>query len=784
MSTTDPIKVLVVDDLPDKRLVYKTILEEPGQEIIAVESGSEALRRLLQDDFAVILMDVNMPIMDGFETAALIRARRRCAHTPIIFVTSHTDEVHALRGYATGGVDYVLTPVVPEILRTKVRVFVDLFRKTQLVRSQAEALRELQARQHQRELRETNERLDLALESGRMGAFEWDLGPRLANWTPMLETIFGFAPGQFTGLAADLRQRIHAEDRERVVGTLVRAAQGGQPFRIEHRIVRAGSEVAWVELRGKVFLPEASPGEPASGPRISGVCMDITDRKSAEADKWHLAAIVESSQDAIISKNLDGVIQSWNVGAERLFGYSAAEAIGKSVTMLIPKDRLAEEEWIRDHLRRGERVPTLETVRLTRWGRSIDVSLTISPIYDASGRVIGASKMARDITERRRVEAELARHRAHLEELVRERTAELQASHERLRLADRLASIGTLAAGLGHDMGNLLLPMQMRLGALERIELPAEARDDIAAIREACEYLKRLNRGLRLFALSPEDAHSSGERTDLASWWLEVGPFLRNALPRSIRFDGAITDDLPLVGISPHMLTQAVFNLVQNAGDAMRDLAEGRVTLRADRGPGPDSVTLQITDTGPGMSDEVRARCMEPFYTTKTRSISTGLGLALVRGAVHKAGGTIHVDSRQGAGTTFSLTFPVVHPPDAPAAGGAARSELAACVSLRDPRLAAYVASLLRSHQFNVVTGPWSDSSTVSLVVADDAASRLQELRTFLDADASRAALTIGAAIADEAPARLVALGANPTAVQIRAGLARLVSPIPENAIS
>lgn len=138
MDRYENINILVVDDLPDKLLVYRTILEELGVNIVTARSGPEALRLVLQHEFAVILLDVNMPDMDGFETAALIHGRKRSAHTPIIFVTAYMDEFHTAQGYAQGAVDYILTPVVPEILRTKVKVFVDLFRMTQQVRKQAE----------------------------------------------------------------------------------------------------------------------------------------------------------------------------------------------------------------------------------------------------------------------------------------------------------------------------------------------------------------------------------------------------------------------------------------------------------------------------------------------------------------------------------------------------------------------------------------------------------------------------------------------------------------------
>jgi signal transduction histidine kinase len=138
MSSADKINILVVDDLPDKLLAFSSILEELGQNVVTARSGEEALRRVLELDFAVILLDVNMPGMDGFETATLIRRRKKSAHTPIIFITAFADEMHAARGYSLGAVDYILAPVVPETLRTKVKVFVELFRMAQQVRRQAD----------------------------------------------------------------------------------------------------------------------------------------------------------------------------------------------------------------------------------------------------------------------------------------------------------------------------------------------------------------------------------------------------------------------------------------------------------------------------------------------------------------------------------------------------------------------------------------------------------------------------------------------------------------------
>ena len=167
MAHSGRVKILIVDDLPDKQLVYRAILEELGQELVLVRSGEEALKEVLQHEFAVILLDVNMPGMDGFETAHLIRRRKKSAHTPIIFVTAFNDEVRMTEGYAHGAVDFISTPVVPTILRAKVRVFVELFRMTQQVREQAEQEIALAAERSQRAAaEEANRRLSFLVRAG------------------------------------------------------------------------------------------------------------------------------------------------------------------------------------------------------------------------------------------------------------------------------------------------------------------------------------------------------------------------------------------------------------------------------------------------------------------------------------------------------------------------------------------------------------------------------------------------------------------------------------------
>ena len=182
MQATAPVKILVVDDAPDKVLGLEVILESLGQTIVKAYSGREALRCLLKDDFAVILLDVNMPEMDGFETAALIRQRKRSEQTPIIFVTALADDRHITKGYSLGAVDYITTPVDADVLRTKVGVFVELFQKTESIRQQADHLIQLAREQAARQVAEDAMRRSLLLaEASRSLSRSLDYNATLAN---------------------------------------------------------------------------------------------------------------------------------------------------------------------------------------------------------------------------------------------------------------------------------------------------------------------------------------------------------------------------------------------------------------------------------------------------------------------------------------------------------------------------------------------------------------------------------------------------------------------------
>jgi two-component system, cell cycle sensor histidine kinase and response regulator CckA len=371
-----------------------------------------------------------------------------------------------------------------------------------------------------------------------------------------------------------------------------------------------------------------------------------------------LAAIVESSGDAILSKTLEGVITSWNAGAAHMYGYAPDEMVGHNISELIPPDRAGELEAILDRLRRGEQVEHFETKRRRKDGSLIDVSVCISPVRDSSGAVVEASTVARDVTDRNRIDAERL-------ELVR-----------KLHQSERLDTLGRLAAGIAHDFNNLLSAIMNYAGFVAdgTAGLP-EVRHDAEQIQAAARRAAELTRQLLIFARQEE---TQPEMLDLSAIITGLRDLVCTSIGAGIELRVAPAADLGTVMADRGQMERVVLNLAVNARDAMPKggtltIATGVTELggeyaRLYPGARPGRYAeLTVSDTGTGIPADVAARMFEPFYTTKRAGEGTGLGLSTVYGIVTRAGGTIGVDSAEGAGTTFRVYLPCTGAPGAPA---------------------------------------------------------------------------------------------------------------------
>jgi len=278
----------------------------------------------------------------------------------------------------------------------------------------------------------------------------------------------------------------------------------------------------------------------------------------------------------------------------------------------------------------------------------------------------------------------------------------------RVREADRMASIGTLAAGLGHDMNNVLLPVRARLNALRAAgaagRIPAAERKHLEDIRKSVAYLQQLADGLHFLAMDPEKQASEGGVTDLRVWWTQAGPLISKAAPKHVKVSASIPAGLPEIRVPAHGLTQAVLNLVVNAGDAIppertRPVGRLRISAEAVSVQGTHAtVRLSVADNGNGMTEEVKRRAFELFFTTKPRGLGTGLGLALVRKVTEQAGGTVEVKSQLGKGTTMTMILPV-----ASDARQRSTSEVGAVLLLNDGRAEGLLRHFLVAARVKIV---------------------------------------------------------------------------------
>jgi signal transduction histidine kinase/PleD family two-component response regulator len=572
MSEHEKVNILMVDDQPAKLLSYEVILSELGENLLKASSGREALEHLLKTDIAIVLMDVSMPELDGFELAALIREHPRYQQTAIIFVSAvHLTDLDQLRGYAQGGVDYIAVPVIPEVLRAKVRVFADLYRKTQQL-----------------------ERLNLELEQG------------VAERTVALQQAYA-TEQRFQERTALLE----------VMQDITRAANESATSTeaLQYAINRLCTYLGWPV--GHVYL---------------AVTSGVT--RWAPTPIWYLDAperltvFQQATQTAELAAG-EGMIG--RVGALAKPEWSMDMA-----TTLMHRQHAALEAG----LQTGFAVPILVGPEVagvlefyTDALREIDHALldALTQIGTQLGRAIEREQAA----------------------------AQVQRQQEALLQREKLAAMGSLLAGVAHELNNPLAAILLQTDLLQEDPSPELLAEGIPEIAQAATRCARLVR--QFLTLARQHAP---ERTtvDLQALITETMEMLMPSLRvENIAVDLRLAADLPLLWADPHQLQQVLVNLVTNAQQALSQWSLPRqLTLTAQVDSTRTRVKLEVTDTGPGIPLEIRARIFDPFFTTKPPGMGTGLGLSLCQGIIESHGGTIGVTSTPGQGTTFQIKLPVM----------------------------------------------------------------------------------------------------------------------------
>ena len=454
-----------------------------------------------------------------------------------------------------------------------------------------------------------------------------DLDGTIRSWNPGAEKIFGYKKDEVIG--KNIRLLI-PENRIDEEPEIIRQIKAGQ--RVDHyETIRRRKDGTLINLSLTVSPIKDETGKIVGASKIG---RDITLIKEVENKQAVLAAIVESSEDAIIGKDLKGNITTWNPGAEKLFGYMPEEVLGKHGSILFPEDRLSEEHMIMERINKGETVEHFDTQRKTKGGKVLDISLTISPIKDLKGKIIGSSKIARDITERKEAERELEK-----------KTIELERSNKELNdfayivshdLKAPLRAIGTLADFIVKDY---------------REKLGDEGKEYIDLLLGRVKRMNNLIEGVLKY--------SRVGRTKERKTEVNLNAFI-NEIINAINIPDNIkikVDKLPEIIFEKIPLHQIFQNLITNAVKFM-DKAEGEIMITAkDLG---NFYEFSVSDNGPGIEERHFEKIFQIFQTLQARDEfeSTGIGLTIVKKTVEFYGGEIRVSSEPGKGATFHFTLP------------------------------------------------------------------------------------------------------------------------------
>jgi PAS domain S-box-containing protein len=609
---TKKARILWADDNADMRAYVGRLLGSQF-EVEAFSNGEAALAAARIRTPDLVLTDVMMPGLDGFGLLRELRADPQLSTIPVILLSARAGEEARIESMQAGADDYLIKPFSAREL------FACVESHLKMARLRRETIEAASLRQVQ---------FETLLNQAPLGVYLVDADFRIQAINPIALAAFGDIAGGIVGRDFDeiihvLWEKKYADEMVRIFHhTLETGESYFTPDGGEYRADRGVREYYEWQI-DRILLPDG---------RFGVVCYfrDIGDRKRAEQNANLLASIVESSDDAIISKDLNGVITSWNSGAERLFGYTAEEAIGKSITMLIPSERLDEEPRILASLRRGEWVDHFETIRVRKDGSPLNISLTISPVKDNDGTIVGASKIARDITERVRQEAALKEANADLQQFA------YSASHD---LQEPVRMVRAYSELLQQEFGDQLGPI---------------ADEIIQHTVEGAKRMDNLLRDLRTYMQVSATDQQPVEEIDAGETLKET---LLNLQPIISESGASISvAALPRVRIRKFQLEQVFQNLIGNA-IRYRNSAPPHIQIAAtlhDR-----SWLFSVQDNGIGVDPEFQEQIFGVFKRLHSNFEypGTGMGLAICQRIVERAGGCIWVESEPGKGSTFYFTI-------------------------------------------------------------------------------------------------------------------------------
>ena len=649
---TDKQKILIVDDRQENLVALRLVLSDLDAEIIEATTGNQALTATLDHHFAVAILDVMMPGMNGYELAEHLRGDKKTQVIPIVFVTaSYADEHHQFKGYQAGGIDYIVKPYAPAVLLGKVKVFLEMDRD-------------------KRELHRHREHLQ-ALVAQRTSALE-----ERVKEVKCLYAISSLVAKPCKHLDKTLQAAadLIPQGWQYPEVTCVRITLEGRKFNSSNftdtvwkqsaDIVLAGEAVGKVEVCYLEERPGCDEGPFLKEERelIDDIVRQLgvmVQREKAEWERERLLSAIEQAGEMIVITDSRGAIQYVNPAFKQTTGYSRHEALGQNPRLL--KSGRQDQAFYRNLWQAVSSGNSWQgrMVNKRKDGTLFTEEATISPVRDASGRIVSYVAVSHDITEHLKLEAQLQQ-------------------------AQKLESVGRLAGGVAHDFNNLLsVIMGYSEIELQNLDSGHPLVNSLQEILEAANRARDLTRQLLAFSRKQVMEMHVVDIRDVISGFEKL---MRRMIGEDIELVLGLGSAALAVKADASQIEQVLMNLAVNARDAMPDGGTLRIetaateldeTYAAEKSgvkPGAYAM-IAVSDTGTGMDRKTLERLFEPFFTTKGMDKGTGLGLATSYGIIKQHGGNIWVYSEPGHGTVFKIYLPLAFEKEEPASPTLIRPE-------------------------------------------------------------------------------------------------------------
>ncbi|BDA74208.1 hypothetical protein CAL7716_083740 [Calothrix sp. PCC 7716] len=623
-----PLRVLIVEDSDDDELMIVRTLQSNGYDVTytRVETAVEMDAALDLNIWDLVLCDYCLPDFDGLEALKIMQ--NKGIDLPFIIVSGAINEEIAVSAMKAGASDFV----------TKSR----LMRLVPAIRRELKEAENRRARlKSELALQKTQEQLRFVLETNFMGTWEWNITTNEITCSSSCEYLFDITSG--TGSNLDIFiDRIHPQDRDAMLEALKTAQKLHQTYQHEYRVIWQDGSIHWIQAIGDFYQPTDAKDNLSSKNynRMLGIVIDVTKQKLAEQKIYEQAALLDVATNAILLRHLNGIVTYWNKGAERLYGWTAEEVIGKNAYNILYGDYLPPETALESVIKYGEWQGELNKVTKDEQDIIVDSHWTLIRGEDNQPKYI--LTVDTDITAKKQLESRFMR-------------------------TQRLENIGILAGGIAHDLNNILTPI-LAVAQLLPLTLPnlnTRNQDMLHILEASAKRGADLVKQILCFARGNDEKRLILQVKHLL---LDIEQIIQGTFPKSIEINKHIHDDLWTISADSTQLHQVFMNLAINARDAMPEggtltiTAENQVIdtnytkMNIDAHEG-NYILITFQDTGIGIRKDIIDKIFDPFFTTKEVGKGTGLGLSTVFNIIKNHNGFIEVDSSS-KGSTFKIFIP------------------------------------------------------------------------------------------------------------------------------